>query len=197
MGITAQQVKELRDKTSAGMMDCKRALTETDGDIDKAARLLREKGIAAADKKAGRAATEGLVGQYIHSGGKLGVLLEVNCETDFVARTDDFQELVRDLAMHIAAANPSHVKSDDVPEQDIQRESEIFRSQALQEGKPEKIADKIVEGRLKKYYSEVCLYDQVFVKDTDVTIEELIKSVIAKLGENIQVGRFARFKIGE
>ena len=197
MGISAQLVKELRGKTGAGMMDCKKALKEVDGDIDKATRLLREKGIAAADKKSGREAREGLIGQYIHAGGQLGVLVEVNCETDFVARTTDFQELVHDLSMHIAASNPQHIKPEDVPEAEIQKESQIFRAQALQEGKPEKIADKIVEGRLKKYYSEVCLYEQAFVKDADMKIEELIKAAIAKLGENIQVGRFVRFKIGE
>ncbi len=197
MGISAQQVKELREKTGAGMMDCKQALVEADGDMDKAVRILREKGISAAAKKATRTAREGLVGEYIHAGGKLGVLVEVNCETDFVARTSDFQKLVRDIAMHIAASNPSHVRSDEVPEEEVTRESEIYRSQAQKEGKPDHIADKIVEGRLKKYYSEVCLYDQAFVKDPDVTVEELVRSMVAKLGENILVRRFARFKIGE
>ncbi len=197
MGISAQQVKELREKTGAGMMDCKQALVEADGDMDKAIRVLREKGIASAAKKATRTAREGLMGQYIHAGGKLGVLVEVNCETDFVARTSDFQTLVRDIAMHIAASNPTHVRSAEVSEEEITRESEIYRSQARKQGKPDHIADKIVEGRLKKYYSEVCLYNQAFVKDPDVTVEELIGSMIAKLGENILVRRFARFKIGE
>ena len=197
MGISAQQVKELREKTGAGMMDCKQALVEADGDMDKAVLVLREKGIAAAAKKATRTAREGLVGEYIHAGGKLGVLFEVNCETDFVARTSDFQRLVRDIAMHIAASNPTHVRSTEVPEEEIAGESEIYRSQAQKAGKPDHIADKIVEGRLKKYYSEVCLYDQAFVKDPDVTVEELVGSMVAKLGENILVRRFARFKIGE
>ena len=197
MGISAQQVKELREKTGAGMMNCKQALVEAGGDMDKAVRILREKGIAAAAKKATRAAREGLVGEYIHAGGKLGVLVEVNCETDFVARTSDFQTLVRDIAMHIAASNPTYVRSSEVPEEEITGESEIYRIQAQKEGKPDHIADKIVEGRLKKYYSEVCLYDQAFVKDPDVTIEELVGSMVAKLGENILVRRFARFKIGE
>ena len=197
MGISAQQVKELRGKTGAGMMDCKKALVEAGGDMQKAIRILREKGIAAAAKKATRTAREGLVGQYIHAGGKLGVLVEVNCETDFVARTSEFQQLVRDIAMHIAASNPLHVRSADMPEEEVAEESEIYRSQAQQEGKPDHIADKIVEGRLKKYYSEVCLYDQAFVRDPDITVEELVKSMVAKLGENILVRRFARFKIGE
>ncbi len=197
MGISARQVKELREKTGVGMMDCKNALVEAGGDLEKAVRILREKGIAAAAGKATRTASEGLVGQYIHAGGKLGVLVEVNCETDFVARTSDFQELVRDIAMHIAASSPIHVRSDQIPEEEIARESEIYRSQAEQQGKPDHIADKIVEGRLKKYYSEVCLYDQAFVKDPDLTVEELIRSMVAKMGENILVRRFARFKIGE
>ena len=197
MGISAQQVKELREKTGAGMMDCKKALVEAGGDMEKAVRVLREKGMAAAAKKATRTVREGLVGRYIHAGGKLGVLVEVNCETDFVARTSEFQQLVRDIAMHIAASNPLHVRSADMPEEEIAEESEIYRSQAQQEGKPDHIADKIVEGRLKKYYSEVCLYDQAFVRDPDMTVEELVKSMVAKLGENILVRRFARFKIGE
>ena len=197
MGISAQQVKELREKTGAGMMDCKKALVEAGGDMEKAVRVLREKGMAAAAKKATRTVREGLVGRYIHAGGKLGVLVEVNCETDFVARTSEFQQLVRDIAMHIAASNPLHVRSADMPEEEIAEESEIYRRQAQQEGKPDHIADKIVEGRLKKYYSEVCLYDQAFVRDPDMTVEELVKSMVAKLGENILVRRFARFKIGE
>ncbi len=197
MGISAQQVKELREKTGAGMMDCKKALVEAGGDMQKAVRILREKGIAAAAKKATRTAREGLVGQYIHAGGKLGVLVEVNCETDFVARTSDFQQLVRDIAMHIAASNPLYVSSADMPEEEIAGESEIYRRQAQQQGKPDHIADKIVEGRLKKYYSEVCLYDQAFVRDPDMTVEELVRSMVAKLGENLLVRRFARFKVGE
>ncbi len=197
MSVTAQQVKELREKTGAGMMDCKKALLEASGDPDRAAVILREKGLAAAAKKAGREAREGLVGSYIHPGGRLGVLVEVNCETDFVARTDEFQELVRDLAMHVAAANPLFLSRDEVTEEDLARESDIYRHQARASGKPEKILDKIVEGKLKKYYSEVCLLEQPFVKDSDMTVEELIQLKIATLKENIKVGKFARFKIGD
>lgn len=197
MSISAQQVKELRDKTGAGMMECKRALTESDGDIEEAVKILRERGVAAASKKAGRVTSEGLVGHYIHAGGKIGVLVEVNCETDFVARTDEFQELARDLAMQVAAANPQYVRREDVKAETLEKEKEILRTQALGEGKPEAIADKIVEGRLKKYYAENCLYEQIFIKDTDITVEELIKSKIATLKENIAVRRFARFEVGE
>lgn len=197
MAITAQQVKELRDKTGAGMMECKKALTEADGNIETAVKLLREKGLAAAAKKAGRATSEGIIGQYIHAGGKLGVLVEVNCETDFVARTDEFQEFVRDVAMQIAAANPLYVNREEVPQAALENEKEIFRNQALAEGKPEKIVDKIVEGRLKKYYSEVCLYEQAFIKDNEMTVEELVKSKIATIKENIAIRRFVRFQVGE
>ena len=197
MEIGAQQVKELREKTSAGMMDCKNALMEAEGDMERAIQILREKGIAAAPKKAARVVREGLVGHYVHTGGKLGVLVEINCETDFVARTDDFQGLVRDVAMHIAASSPGYTRSEEIPEEEIRKESEIYRKQAQKEGKPDHIADKIVEGRLKKYYSEVCLYEQAYVRDPDITVEELIRSMIVKLGENILVRRFARFKIGE
>ncbi len=197
MSITATQVKELREKTGAGMMECKKALTEAEGDLNRAVTILRERGLAAAAKKAGRAVLEGLVGQYIHTGGKLGVLVEVNCETDFVARTDEFQELVRDIAMQIAAANPLYVNREAIPAEALDEERQIYRSQAESSGKPEAVLDKIVEGKLKKYYSEVCLYEQAFIKDSDVTVEELIKSKIATLKENIQVRRFARFQIGE
>lgn len=197
MSISAQQVKELRDKTGAGMMECKKALTESGGDLEQAVKILRERGLAAASKKAGRATSEGLVGHYIHAGGKIGVLVEVNCETDFVARTEEFQDLVRDLAMQVAAANPQYVRREDVQADTLEKEREILRAQALGEGKPEAIADKIVEGRLKKYYAENCLYEQVFIKDTDITVEELIKSKIATLKENITVRRFARFEVGE
>lgn len=197
MAITAQQVKELRDKTGAGMMECKKALTEADGNIETAVKLLREKGLAAAAKKAGRATSEGIIGQYIHAGGKLGVLVEVNCETDFVARTDEFQEFVRDVAMQIAAANPLYVNREEVPQAALENEKEIFRNQALAEGKPEKIVDKIVEGRLKKYYSEVCLYEQAYIKDNEMTVEELVKSKIATIKENIAIRRFVRFQVGE
>jgi len=196
MAVTAEQVKELREKTGAGMMDCKKALTESAGDVSKAITILRERGLAAAAKKADRAAHEGLVASYIHPGGKLGVLIEVNCETDFVARTDEFQELARDLAMQVAAANPTWTRPEEIPEEDLGREREIFRKQALASGKPLAVIDKIVEGKLKKYYSEVCLYEQAFIKDSGVTVEELVKSKIATLKENIKVGKFARFKIG-
>ncbi|HXK60129.1 MAG TPA: translation elongation factor Ts [Acidobacteriota bacterium] len=197
MAITAGQVKELREKTGAGMMECKKALAEADGDVSKAVTILRQRGLAAAEKKAGRATREGLVTSYIHAGGKLGVLVEVNCETDFVARTDDFQELVRDLAMQIAAANPLYVKREDVPEAELEREREIYRKQAAGSGKPDQVVAKIVEGKLNKYFSEVVLYEQPFIKDPEVTVDELIKSKIAKLKENVTVRRFARFKIGE
>jgi len=197
MTITAQSVKELRDKTGAGMMECKRALTEAEGDTEKAIKILREKGLAAAAKKADRATREGLIGQYIHAGGKLGVLVEVNCETDFVARTDEFQSLVHEIAMQIAASNPLYVTRDQVPESALENEKEIFRNQALAEGKPEKIVDKIVEGRLKKYYSEICLYEQPYIKDSDQTVEDFVKSKIATIKENISVRRFVRFQVGE
>lgn len=197
MAITAQQVKELREKTGAGMMECKKALTQADGDLDSAVKILRERGLASAGKKAGRATTEGLIGQYIHAGGKLGVLVEVNCETDFVARTEPFQELVHDLAMQIAASKPLFVRREEVDAETLEREKEIFRNQALADGKPEKIVDKIVEGRLNKYYAEVCLYEQPFVKDSDITVEELVKSRIATLKENISVRRFCRFEVGQ
>ena len=197
MDIPAKMVKELRDKTGAGMMECKRALQDSQGDLDKAMTLLRERGLAAAAKKADRAAREGLVGHYIHAGGKLGVLVEVNCETDFVARTDDFQSLVHEIAMQIAATNPAYVRQADIPPDLIARESEIYRNQALSSGKPEKVIEKIIDGKLKKYYAEVCLYEQAYIKDSDMTVEDLVKSRIAYLKENIVVGKFARFKIGD
>ena len=194
--ITAQMVKELRERTGAPMMDCKGALAETGGDAEKAIEVLRKKGLAKAAKKAGRAATDGLVASYIHAGGKIGVLIEVNCETDFVARTDDYQELVKDLAMHIAAAAPSFVRREEVTEEVLETERRVFREQALEEGKPEQILDRIVEGKLKKFYGEAVLLEQPFVKDPDVTVEKLIAEKIGKLGENIQVRRFARFQLG-
>ena len=196
MQITAQMVKELRDRTGAPMMDCKGALQEADGDIEKAIDILRTKGLSAAAKKAGRATSEGAVGQYVHAGGKLGVLLEVNCETDFVARTDDFQDLVRDLAMHIAAAAPQFVSRDEVSADVLERESEIFRQQALETGKPEKIIDRIVEGKIEKFYSESVLLEQPFVKDSDTTVGDMIAEVVGRIRENIQVRRFARYKLG-
>jgi elongation factor Ts len=196
MQITAQMVKELRDKTGAPMMDCKQALGETDGDMEKAVDFLRQKGIASAEKKAGRAAGEGLVSSYIHAGGKIGVLVEVNCETDFVARTDDFQALVKDIAMHIAAADPRFVRREEVTEDVIEREREIFRQQALESGKPENVVERILEGKIDKFYSESVLLEQAFVKDPDQSIQDLIGAMVGKLGENIQVGRFSRFALG-
>jgi len=197
MAISAEQVKTLRDQTGAGMMECKKALLEADGDFEKAVTLLRERGLAAAAKRADRQTREGIIGHYIHAGGRLGVLAEVNCETDFVAATDEFQELVRDIAMQIAASNPSYVRREDVRQEEIDREKEIYHNQAQSAGKPEKIMERIVEGKLNKYYSEVCLYEQPFVKDPELTVEELIKAKIAVLKENIAVKRFARFKVGE
>ncbi len=197
MAITAEQVKELREKTGAGMMECKKVLSETDGDVTRAITLLRERGLAAAEKKAGRTTKEGLVSSYIHAGGRLGVLVEVNCETDFVARTDEFQELVRDIAMQIAAANPVCVRREEVTAVELEREREIYKKQAEGTGKPEPVINKIVEGKLNKYYSEVVLYEQPFIKDPQITVQDLIKSKIAKIKENISVSRFARFKVGE
>ena len=190
-------VKELRERTGAGMMDCKKALGETEGDLDKAVDLLREKGLAAAAKKAGRVAAEGLVEAYIHGAGRIGVLLEINCETDFVAKTDGFKELARDVAMQIAATNPLYVAREEVPAEQIAHEQEIFRVQALNEGKPEKIVEKMVVGRIEKYYKEVCLLEQPFIKDADKSVKDLITESIAKIGENISVRRFARFQLGE
>src|SRR5580658_3408438 len=194
--ITASLVKQLRERTGAGMMECKSALNEAKGDIAEAEVVLRKRGIASAGKKASRTTKQGTVGSYIHAGAQLGVLVEVNCESDFVARTDDFQELVRDIAMHIAAADPQFVRKEDVTQATIEKEKEIQKARALTEGKPEKVADKIVEGRMAKFYEEVCLYQQPFVKENTLTVEELVKLKIAKLGENISVARFARFKVG-
>ena len=195
--ISAQMVKELRERSGAGIMECKRALSESGGDIDEAEVILRKRGIDVAQKKASRAANEGSVGAYIHAGSKLGVLVEVNCETDFVARTDDFQKLVHDIAMHVAAADPRFINKDEVTEEAVEREKEIQRERALAEGKPEKIVDKIVEGRMGKFYEEVCLLEQPFVKDNSTTVGEMIAAQIAKMGENITVSRMARFKVGE
>lgn len=197
MVINAKMVKELREKTGVGMMDCKRALTEADGDIEKAAELLREKGLSAAAKKSGRIAAEGAVGSYIHMGGKLGVMIEINCETDFVARTDDFQAFVKDIAMHIAATRPKFISREEVPSDEIDKEKEILRVQALNEGKPERIVDKMVEGRIKKYYKEICLMEQDFVKDTDKTIEMMLNEKVAKIGEKISIRRFVCYEMGE
>ena len=195
--ITASLVKQLRERTGAGMMECKSALTEAKGDISEAEVVLRKRGIASAGKKASRTTKQGVVGSYIHAGAQLGVLIEVNCESDFVARTDDFQELVRDIAMHVAAADPQFVRKEDVTQAAIEKEKDIQRARALNEGKPEKMVDKIVEGRMAKFYEEICLYEQPFVKENTITIDQLIKTKIAKLGENITVSRFARFKVGD
>jgi elongation factor Ts len=190
-------VKQLRDKTGAGMMDCKEALTAAGGDFDHAIDNLRKKGMAAATKRSSKAAKEGMVASYIHMGGRIGVMVEVNCETDFVAKTADFQNLAKDLAMHVAAANPLYLRAEDVPAEALEREKEIYRSQASQEGKPEKIWEKILEGKLKKYYEDVCFLEQKFVKNQDITIGTLVKDMMAKTGENIIVRRFARFQLGE
>jgi len=195
--ISAALVKELRDKSGAGMMDCKNALVESNGDLEKASELLRKKGIAKASKRTDRSANEGKIESYIHPGSKLGVLAEVNCETDFVANTEDFKNLAHDIAMHIAAASPSYVKREDVPQEDIDREIEIYKEQAKAQGKPDAILEKIAQGKLGKYFSEICLVEQPFVKDPDKTIQVLLTEFIAKLGENIAVRRFSRFKIGE
>ncbi len=195
--ITAQMVKELRERTGAGMMACKKALQETDGDIEKAIDKLREMGLASAAKKAGREAKEGKVTSYIHAGGKIGVLVEINCETDFVANTDDFNNLCKDIAMHIAAANPQYVSREEVPEDVLEKEKNIMKEQLKQQGKPENILDKIVEGKIDKFYEETCLLDQQFIKDDSLKIKDLIQNIIAKLGENVVVRRFARFQIGE
>jgi elongation factor Ts len=197
MSIPANLVKELRERTGAGMMDCKKALTESGGDINKAADYLREKGLAAAAKKAGRIAAEGLVESYIHGGGRIGVLVEVNCETDFVAKTDEFRTLVKDIAMQIAAARPEFVKREEVPAEALEHEKAILRAQALNEGKPANIVEKMVEGRLEKYYKEVCLLEQPFIKDPDITIKQLLTEKISKIGENINIRRFARYELGE
>jgi elongation factor Ts len=197
MQIDAKLVKELRDRTGAGIMDCKKALLETKGDIEKAIEVLRKMGIAKAEKKLDREAKDGIVDSYIHPGSKLGVLIEVNCETDFVASTDEFKELVHNLAMQVAASNPFAVRRDDLPEEILEKEKKIYEEQARKEGKPEKVIEKIVQGRLEKFYQEACLLEQSYIKDPSITVGDLIKQYIAKLGENIVVKRFARFRIGE
>ncbi len=197
MKVTAQMVKELRERTSAPMLQCKSALEETGGSIDDAVELLRKKGLAVAAKKAGRVTAEGAVGSYIHAGGKIGVLVEVNCETDFVARTDDFQQLVRDVAMHVAAAEPRFVRREEVSEEVLEKEREIYREQVLASGKPEHLVDRIVTGKIEKFYSEAVLLEQAFIKNPDQSVEKMIAEKVAKLGENIQVRRFARYKLGE
>lgn len=197
MQVTAQMVMELRKQTGAPMLECKTALQEAEGDTEKAVDLLRTKGLSAAAKKAGRSTTEGLVGHYIHSGGRIGVLVEVNCETDFVARTDDFQALVKDIAMHIAAADPQFVSREEIAEEVVEKERKIFRQQALESGKPEKVIDRIVEGKLEKFYGQSVLLEQPFVKDSDITIGDLLAKTIAIIRENMQVKRFTRYKLGE
>ncbi len=194
--IEAKLVKELREKSGAPMGDCLKALQETKGNIEEAFVVLRKRGMASAQKKASRSTNEGAVGTYIHAGGKLGVMVEVNCESDFVARTEDFQELLKDIAMHIAAADPRYVRSEDVTTEDLEREKDIFRAQALATGKPAPVVEKIVDGKMAKFYEEVCLLDQPFVKEQSLTIKELIAQKVGKLGENITVRRFARFKVG-
>jgi elongation factor Ts len=195
--ITAQLVKQLRERTGAGMMECKKALTEANGDLAEAEVVLRKRGIASASKKASRVTKQGVIGTYIHPGAQLGVMVEVNCESDFVARTDDFQELVHDIAMQIAAADPQFVRKEEVTEELLAKERDIYRARAANEGKPEKMLDKIVEGRMAKYYEEVCLYEQPFIKENTTTIGQMIATKIAKVGENIGVARFIRFKVGD
>jgi elongation factor Ts len=195
--ISAAMVKELREATGSGIMDCKRVLAEADGNMEKAIELLRKKGLAKAAKRSGRSTSEGIIHSYIHTGAKLGVLVEVNCESDFVAKTDDFIEFAKNIAMHIAAANPAGLVPEDVDQSVVEKEREIFRAQMLEEGKPENIIDKIVDGKVEKFYKEVCLMSQQYVKDPQKTIEEFVKETIGKIGENIQIKRFARFQIGE
>jgi elongation factor Ts len=195
--ITAQLVKQLRERTGAGMMECKKALTEANGDLAEGEVVLRKRGIASASKKASRITKQGVIGTYIHPGAQLGVMVEVNCESDFVARTDDFMDLVHDIAMQIAAADPQFVRKEEVTEEVLAKERDIYRARAANEGKPEKMLDKIVEGRMAKYYEEVCLYEQPFIKENTVTIGQMIAAKIAKVGENIGVARFVRFKVGD
>jgi elongation factor Ts len=197
VNITAAQVKELREKTNAPMMDCKHALTESKGDMEGAIIILRKKGVATAAKKATRATSEGTVTSYIHAGGKIGVLVEVNCESDFVARTEDFKALVHDIAMHIAATDPRYIRKEDVSADAFEKEKDIYRAQAAQTGKPAPVIEKIVEGKMGKFYEEVCLYEQPFIKDQTMTVHQLIATVVGKLGENLSVRRFARFKVGD
>lgn len=197
MSITAAQVNDLRKATGAGLMDCKKALAETDGDHEKAIDYLRKKGLAAASKKAGRVASEGMVGSYIHAGGKIGVLVEVNCETDFVARNENFQVFVKDIAMHIAAAAPQFVRREEVTEDVVEREKEIYRAKARETGKPENIIEKIIEGQVNKFYADICLLEQSYVKDSDKTVQQFLNETIASIGENISIRRFVRYALGE
>jgi elongation factor Ts len=197
MAITAEMVKQLRDKTGAGMMDCKAALTEANGDMDKAIEILRKKGLASAAKRAGRATNNGVIGHYIHMGGKVGVLVEVNCETDFVARTDDFQTLAKEIAMHIAAADPKFVRREEIPAETLEKEREIYRAQFAGSGKPANVIEKIIDGKLESFYAQSCLLDQPSVRDPNVTVSQMVAAATAKTGENVAVARFARFKLGE
>jgi len=195
--VSASMVKDLREKTGAGMMDCKKALAESGGNFEKAVDYLRQKGLATAARRAGKIASEGQIGSYVHAGGKIGVMVEVNCETDFVAKTDDFQAFAKDVAMHIAASSPLYIQRENVPPEALEREREIYRAQAREAGKPEKIMEKIVEGKLEKYYSEVCLLEQPFIKDPDRTMQDLLNGLIGKLGEKVEIRRFIRFQVGE
>lgn len=197
MAVTAAMVKELRERTGAGMLDCKKALEKAEGDITKASEILREKGLSAAANKAGRVATEGLVESYIHANGRIGVLVEINCETDFVAKTDQFKEFVRDIAMQIAAASPKFVRREEAPQEELDKEREFLKNQALNEGKPANIVEKMVEGRMSKYYEEYCLLEQSFIKDPDKTISDLLNEKVGQTGENISIRRFVRFELGE
>jgi elongation factor Ts len=197
MEVNATLVRELREKTGAGIMDCKRALAETGGDLDNAVSYLRQKGLAAAAKKADRVAADGAVGAYVHPGGKIGVLVEINCETDFVARTTEFQSLLKDIAMQIAAANPRYLRREDVSADEIEKEREIYRSQGLESGKPEKVVEKIVEGKMERFFSEVCLLEQAFIKDPDHKVADIVNDVVARLKEKIEVRRFVRYHLGE
>jgi elongation factor Ts len=197
MEISIELVKDLRQRTGAGVIDCKAALQEAKGNVDAAIDYLRRKGLATAAKKAGRIATDGLVSSYIHAGGKMGVLVEINCETDFVAKTEDFQGFVKNIAMHIAAANPQYVRREEIPTEVLEKEKEIYRSQALESGKPAKVIDKIVEGKLERFYSEACLLEQTYFKDSDLTVKEVLDTMIGKVGENITIRRFARYQLGE
>jgi elongation factor Ts len=197
MEVSAAAVKDLREKTGAGMMDCKKALAESGGDLDKAVDYLRQKGLAAATKKASRTASDGAIGAYVHPGGKIGVLVELNCETDFVARTAEFQNLLKDIAMQIAAANPRYIRSEEVPSEHLEKEREIYRRQAMESGKPEKVVEKIVEGKIDRFYSEVCLLEQSFIKNPDQKVADVLTEAVGRLGENIQVKRFSRYQLGE
>jgi elongation factor Ts len=197
MEISMELVKDLRQRTGAGVMDCRTALQEAKGNVEGAIDYLRRKGLATAAKKAGRIATDGLVSSYIHAGGKIGVLVEINCETDFVARTDDFQTFVKNMAMQIAAANPQYIRREEVPEEVLEKERQIYRTQAMESGKPEKVIDKIVDGKMERFYSETCLLEQTYIKDSDQTVREVLEAMIAKIGENISIRRFARFQLGE